>query len=570
MRYALLIIGLILAGNLPAQSPALEASVSKNTVGEYEIFTYKISSNTDCVVTPPDFGEFEIVDGPVSGSQYTNINGVQSQEYSLTYYLRATKKGNYAIGPATMKCKLKKISSQKTITIKVVDNPDAAANTSQEKSGHFLKLTASKSSVYVGEPFVISFKFYSSEQPNSISAIQPGTASGLWRGDLDPNRASYVMTQEVIKGERYYVLEMLREVCIPLRPGKITIDPYYGALIYQDDFFSPATTLDGKTNSLQIDVKKIPVTVPENFNGLVGHFDLVHEVDKTTLVEGQAMELNLRISGTGNLNAFDTPKLNLPDAFTQIDAVPTENTTVTEEGLTGSLEYKYIIQAMKPGDYELQPFSFSYFDPGSKTIRQLSTEKFTVHVEKGDENYGNVINTKNTVEIVDTDIHFIHQQKGTIFRIDAFFFGTTGYLLGLAGPLLLAIGAAIIRHRRSSLSEESKAESKQKSARRNSFKSLDKATQALKQGDQKEALKQLQNAMFSFFMTRLNLSLSGLSQKAITTELEARKVDTDLVLEFSHIWRQVELAQYAPVTPENLQDNISGTRKLINNIDEKL
>jgi len=95
---------------------------------------------------------------------------------------------------------------------------------------------------------------------------------------------------------------------------------------------------------------------------LVGQFELEQSVDKTSLVQGQSLELNLAISGTGNLNGFDQPKLNLPEGFTQSDPEITDETRATEEGMKGSLNYKFIITADEPGDYEIQPFSFSYFD----------------------------------------------------------------------------------------------------------------------------------------------------------------------------------------------------------------
>lgn len=562
----------LLTGNMGlAQTPTLQAVVSKSTVTENEVFTYQIISNSDCEITPPDFGNLEIVEGPVQGISKNTmyVNNVQTnvQEYSFTYYLRAPKKGTFNIPAATMKCKMKKVVSSPTVSVKVIAAKDAVAN-QDTKSAHYLKLTTNKNSVYIGEPFVLTLKFYSPKKPNNFEPVQSGAASGLWRTNLNPNQEVFNMSFENIKGVQYYILELRKEVCIPLRAGKINIEPYISALLIQIDIFTNER-LEGISNSLTIDVKKIPFDTPDNFNGLVGQFDLKQEVDKTTLVQGQVMELNLTLSGAGNFNAFDELKLNLPEGFTQSDPEITNETIPTEDGLKGDLNYKFIISANEPGDYEFQPFSFSYFDIKEKKMKEISSEKISVHVDKGDENHDRIF-TQNTVVIKDTDIHFIHTEKGTSFLLTGFFFGTIPYLLLLFGPILLVLIIAYLKRKKSNISEEEKVEVKQKSAKKAALKSLAHATYLLKKSEEKEALKMMHNALVTFFITKLNLSLSTLSQRSITTELESKKVDTQLILEFTHIWKKIEMAQYAPITAANLQETISATEKLVSQLNEKI
>jgi len=83
-------------------------------------------------------------------------------------------------------------------------------------------------------------------------------------------------------------------------------------------------------------------------------------------------------------------------------------------------------------------------------------------------------------------------------------------------------------------------------------------------------LKMIHNALITFFITKLNLSLSTLSQRSITSELELKKVDTQLILQFTHIWKNIEMAQYAPITTANLQETITASEKLIHQLNEKI
>ncbi|MBI3133685.1 MAG: protein BatD [Bacteroidetes bacterium] len=576
MKFSIAILFLLLTPVLWSQAPAIEVSVSKTTVEEGEIFTYQIIANQDCPVTAPDFGELEVVGGPEKGyssSSYTvnNVTTKQNQ-YSLTFYLRAPKKGTYSIPPASMKCKLKKVNSGDAVTIKVVAGGNPGNNSSQQNTSngnYYLKITTDKNSVYVGEPFLLTLKFYSVKKPTQIESIEDGNASGIWRKDLNPNRLNYTMTQETIRGLKYYVLELKQELCIAERAGKIIIDPYYASLIHSQDIFTSVRE-DGTSNSLTIDVKKLPVETPSDFNGLIGRFDLVHEIDKTSLTQGQSFELNIRITGTGNFNAFDEPKLSMPAGFTLVDPEVTDETEVTTSGLRGSINYKFIVTANEPGDFEVQPFGFSYFDLSSKSMKQLSTEKFTVHVEKGDENHGAVYKGQKVIDIENTDIHFIHDKPNADVNLNDFVFGSLPYLTLVTVPPVLVFLVMLLRRKKQNISPEDKAESTKKGARKTAQKSLSQALQLLKSGDDKGALKLLQNTLITYLMAKLNLSLSNLSLKSITTELEHKKAPTQVMLELSHVWKKIEMAQYAPITSQNLGDTIRETQKLVDQLDENI
>lgn len=551
--------------------PSIEASASKTSVEEGEVFTYQITADQDCPVSAPDFGEFEVVSGPMQGSSEstTIINGVTRHEkiFSYTYYLRAPGKGTYTIPSATITCKKKKTSYSEKLTIKV--SAPGGGSTTKTNSNYYFKLSADHSSVYVGEPFIISFKFYSTKRPNNIEAIEPGNASGLWRKDLNPNRSNFMMTQETINGSRFYVLELYKEVCIPIRSGKIEIEPYYGSLIHSVDFFTNERE-DGKSNNLIVEVKKLPENEPEDFNGLVGNFKVEQNVDKTSVKQGQSIEIKLTLKGSGNFNAFDEPRLNLPSEFSVLDPEAEDLTEVSTDGMRGSISYTFFITAEKPGDFELNPFSFSYYNLSERRYVRLSTDPITIHVEKGDEHHGEVIVSPKPVEFEHTDILYIHDEPGTTFSTQDFVFGTLPYLCLIILPPVLAFMVVLIRRKRKNLSPDEKLENAKKTARKSALNHLSQSRKLVQSGNEKEALKQVQNAFITYLMTKLNLPLSALSLKSIQTEMEKIPIEPTLLLETSSVWKKIEMSQYAPVNAENLNDLIRMTEKLILALDEKL
>jgi len=555
------------------QSNRIEAALSKTSVTENEVFTYQITAYNDCDIIAPDFGDLEVLGLPSKGyfNSSTNINGVQTNTttYTLTYTLRATKKGTYKIGPAKLKCKLKKeVRSNETLVLTVVSAGTSNSNNNQ-KPGYFFKLTSNKSSVYVGEPFVISFRFYSPQKPSSIEMIEQGNASGLWRNDLNPNPTSYVMTQEDIKGVRYYVLELKTEVCIPLRSGKIVMEPYSASIVHQVDFFS-SERQNGPSNSLEIDVKKLPEKFPPNFNGLVGDFKLKVSADKKKITQGQAFELTLLLSGTGNFNAFDEVKLVLPDGFVTGDPDINDQTKVSKEGLTGKIEYKFVVSAEQIGEFSFVPFTFSYFDLSSKSYQTLGSDKISIQVEKGSESHGAVYSQKEKIEIQETDVRFIHLNEGNRFTINDFIFGTPLYFWLLISPLFFVIILVFFKRSTSRKTEEDKAELRRKKSGKTASKSFQQAHQQLKKGADKEAIKTVQSTLINYLLSKLNLSLSALSEKSISEELKKKNVPDDLILQFSNVWKNIEMAQYAPLANQNINTLITQTQQLILQLDEKL
>jgi hypothetical protein len=193
-----------------------------------------------------------------------------------------------------------------------------------------------------------------------------------------------------------------------------------------------------------------------------------------------------------------------------------------------------------------------------------------LHVEKGDENHGAIYKGQKPVEIENTDIQFIHQEEGVSFSLNEFIFGSLPYMTLLIGPPILLLLVLFLRRKKNNVSEEDKTENNKKQARKMAQKNLAKALQQLKSGQEKEALKTLQSSLISYLMIKLNLSLSSLSIKAITVELETRKADTNAILNLSNVWKKIEMAQYAPITAQNLEDTIRDTQKLIDELDAKI
>ena len=550
---------------------ALFCEVDKDMVGVNEQFTYTLISTKNCEITPPRFRGLQIVAGPIRGqsSQTSIINGVktQSNEYTFTWYLRAKEVGVYTIESAEMQCKKESFSTDE-LKIKVISQEDMAA-AREGIAEHYLTLSASKTEVFEGEPFILSLKFYSKKRPTDVENYVNGVSSGLERTDLRKPTDVYKIVQEDINGSRYYVIELRKELCIPLRSGDIEIEPSYGSMWFNQGVFD-SYQQDGYSNSLIIHAKPIPEEQPDNYIGLVGDFEMDFEIDKQSLKANQALEMKMTLSGTGNFNSFDPPPINLPEGLELYSPDPeVEDTiTATTEGLSGKRTYVYTILAKKKGDYEIQPFNFSYYDVRTNTFDSLYTENIDLEVNKGTK--ANVSRIKETVTVDTTDIRFIQTGDSNFFQEDEMIYGTFTYYITLASPIAIALLTISFMRRKANMSEEEKLALLQKSAKKSSLKTFDEAKSFMSAGEEKQALTALQSGMIGFFSTKLNMSMSEISKNTISEKLRSKAIDENTVNQFNDCWSKIEMAQYAPVSTDNINQLISETEQLINQVNSKI
>lgn len=552
---------------------ALFFEVDKELVGVNEQFTYTLISTKNCEITPPRFRGLQVIAGPIQGqsSQTTIINGVQSQsnEYTFTWYLRAKEVGMYTIESAEMQCKSESFSTDQ-VKIKVATATEIA-DAQEGVADYYLTLTANKTEVFEGEPFILSLKYYSKKRPTDVDNYVNGTASGLERIDLRKPTDVYKIVQENIKGTRYYVIELRKELCIPLRAGEIQIEPSYGSMWFNQGVFDNRRQ-DGYTNGLTIQVKPIPEDQPENYIGLIGDFEMDCEIDKSSLKANQSLEIKMTLSGTGNFNSFDQPQIILPEGLELYNPDPATDDTInaTAIGLSGKRVYEYTVLAKDKGDYELQPFNFSYFNLRTNSFDSLYTTTIPLNVKKGSKTAVDRV-AKESITVDTTDIRYIQTEDARFFKEDDMIYGSLGYYIGLVSPLALAfLGITFIR-RRSNLSDEEKLSQLKKTAKKSSVKTFDEAKKLLEQGEEKQALSALQSGMLGFFSTKLSLSMSEISKGSVIEKLQQNKeIDPATIEQFQSCWSKIEMSQYAPVSTENIHELISETEELIHQMNAKI
>ncbi len=454
MHNVLSFIGVFACLTAFSQKGEVVLSASTTTVEVGETIILKVETNID--------GAFEIDNLPAS----FNYGGAMSSgmNYQMDYntgdvhviYTHSqngtfTKPGTYKIGPAYIK-KGGKAYQSNIITIRVgkkIQMNAGKVNTQQLKDPAFGVIQISKSTIYEGEPIVVSAKVYSRFQPTGIGNYSTFIQrKGIEYHELmNPSRQLKVR-EERFKGNPYFTFEYDRNVIFPSGTGLFSLESFTMELVQQFNGYNVIS------NGANITIKPLPPNAPSDFIGAVGTFSITRTIDTSRVKQGDVFKLTITIDGVGNIQNSLEPELNLPKGMIVYgDPVITNHISYGVNGGEGSITYEYNIQVSTSGKINLPGTSISYFDPVSeKYVRVKSVDHPMLIVE--DKNYlaagsGKSPTNTESYEVDPSELRTVKDVRATHS-----IFGSTLFWSGLAAPLFCALFFVFFVKRRENPSEK--------------------------------------------------------------------------------------------------------------------
>jgi hypothetical protein len=434
---------LVLAGfsNTVLAQLKFTAKISPSTIGKDETFELKLlvenARNVE-QITPPPLGSFTIISGPNQESGMESING-STREYSgITFILQPKAKGDFIIASAKAKADGKTMSSN-PVTIKVVNgstgngNPNSPFNgllqfdepvpepqfndfilkkneNVQDKINKniFIRTEANKTSCYVGEPIVVTYKLYTRLKSESNIVKNP-SLNGFSVIDLMLPGSSILPSVEKLNGRAYNVYVLRKAQLYPLQAGDVELESaevennihfvkeqFINQRNKMDDILQgfaqpsiPAEVMVNETITLQskpviIHVKPLPDTgKPASFNGAVGNFSIEAAVEKNSFTTDDAGKLTITISGSGNITLVTVPELIWPAGIEVFDPATKENLDKFTVPVSGRKTIEYPFTVTAAGDYTLPVLAFSFFDVAAGKYRVIYTKPIAINVAKG-------------------------------------------------------------------------------------------------------------------------------------------------------------------------------------------
>jgi len=574
----------LLSISLVAQEATLKAKVSKNKLGVNQRLRieFSIDKQGGDNFSPPKFTNFRVVGGPSQSVSQSWINGKVSFSQSYTYIIQPKRKGAFSIASASIKIGGKFIKSEpvKVIVLDPVEipkNPNDPNYVAQQNI--HLVAEISKANPYVGEGIYVEYRLYVSENVSvyDTSISEAPKYNGFWNQDIKVN--GFPVKMGKYNGENYRYIVLQKALLIPTKTGKLSIDPMRMDIVIgvpsgRADFFGNAITKNirrefASTKKI-IRPKSLPLEgKPANFAGAVGDFNFSVALSKDILKANETSQVQVKISGKGNLKLFELPTVETPAELEMYQPERKERVRVNASGLSGAVTDTYTVVPLYKGKYKIPSISFSYFNPKEKKYKTIATEDFFVDVQEGKELITLDTSSVRKQEVVSTGKNFRYIATKTKFitakKID-FFKSNLFYVLFLLPLIAIPIGVFIGKK-----NEERNNDilgNKTRKAEKLAKKYLSKAQKQL--GKKEAFYEALERALHNYLKAKLGVETTEISKKRITEILKGKNVEAAAIHQFIEVLKNSDFARYTPFTATEMKEEFERAKAVIVQLDKQL
>ena len=611
----------LLSGHFAGAQIKFSASITPSQIGKDEFAQLKLTvENAREVqqINPPQLKDFVIVSGPNQESGMSVVNGNVNKYIALSYIIKPKGVGNFSIPPAMAKAdgvdyKSNRVDIKVTATSSGNNNPGINSFTSpfgnvdpfaepaprssyrdyilrkgenpsdKINKNMFVKLEVDKTSCYVGEPVVATYKLYTRLKSESSMTKNP-SFNGFSVIDLQQQDNSSRI--EKLAGREYNVYSIRKVQLYPLLAGNLELgtveienNVHFIKAEYvnqQSDIFNdifqdftdaaiPPEGIEDHRVTLQnkpvtILVKPLPdINKPVNFKGAVGNFQIESKVEKNSFSTDDAGRLVMIISGAGNLQMVNAPEIAWPEGIEGFDPKATDDLYKTIVPLSGRKIFEFPFTVSRPGTYTIPVLEFSFFNVRDLKYKTVNTKPLQITVTKGT-GKPKKLNTDTDVKATDNYL--------------AKFFNNRLRVISLIAVLII-IGLIIWLKRENKNEKQSMASIAVEEAKNTDDKPVEDimlaqqnllvlAEDSLQRGDGKTFYIELNQAFKNYLSKKLSIPPEELNKKNITEQLDRRGVTNETAVQLHQLMDEIEWQLYTPFTEnEKMKTVYERTNELI-------
>ena len=551
--------------------------------------SYKVNRVKVGEPTIPEIDGFRILTGPHRSTQRSMqmINGetTTSESVTFTYTLLAEKEGEFTIPAASIIVDGEKVTSNEA-KIRVLPADQAGQSSQQGRSNGggiqrnttstnisnddlFIRASLNKTKVYEQEAVLLTYKVYSAVNLTNLDFPTP-ELKGFHIQEVElPKEKQFELDR--YNGRNYQSLVWRQFVLFPQQSGKIEIpsltfegvvavqtrrsmDPFEMMFNGGPSYVEVKKSI--RTNSLTLNVEKLPAGKPAGFSGGVGKFSISSSISNNNLKTNEEVTLKVIVKGVGNMKLLGDPQIDFPSEFEVYDPIINNNFSLRSSGFTGEKVYEYVITPRSSGTYTIPAAKFSYFDTSSNSYRTIESESYTLDVEKGKDAPAATANSyigKERGRVLATDIRHIKLDEGETKKEHTTLFGSTTYVLLYIIPLLLFI-AYIIVYRRKMAENANLTLVRTKKANKVAVKRLKIANRLLKENRKNEFYDEILKTMWGYMSDKFNIPVANLTKENIREELDKQGVEQADIEQYMSVISECEYAQYAPAASGKMRE----------------
>ena len=572
--------------------PKVTASVSDTTVGAEErvVYTVTVEGGQLSQIETPQAPEAEgltlVQRFPSTSRNISIVNGNMQQSVGFQWTYQPTGEGTARIAPVQVKVAGKTYKTE-AITLTVVPQSqrpargarrdpfagmlDPFANRTPEPPEEdpppapedlFIRVVPAKHTAYQNEQLTVEYQLFFRDgiQLRQSRLTDSWDAEGFWREELDVDTRP--IPKDVVEGGlRYHTIVLKRAAVFPTHAGKLRIDP----LRIETEAIVPARTRDPfesffmrsrryrpievASAPLTIDVKPLPPDPPPGFRGAVGRFQMVTQVDRTSVEVGESIQLKVVLSGDGNFATLEAPPFTAPNAFELYEPEVASSIDRSGRRIRGTKTFTYVLVPRSHGTYELPPITFSYFDPQAGRYRTLTSEPREIHVT-GTADAAPAVGVTAAGLPVD-DIAGPLLEGGAWLRTDRrpLHRNPWAYALLLLPALALAGLVRFRRHAERLATDLSYARNRR--AHPVARKHLQAAGELLRKNDARAFYAEIERAVLGFIGNRLNIAETGMTRPQLDERLARAAIPAELREELRRLLEECDRVRFAPILPDH-------------------
>ena len=557
--------------------------LSKNQLGLNERVKVEFSVDKDGDnFIPPTFENFRIVGGPSQSIRNSWINGKRTYSKTYSYFLSPIEKGSFEIGQASIEVdgEIYKTLPVKVIVTSAVDKPTNPndPNYIADKKIH-LVAELSDNTPFLNEAVSVIYKLYVAPDTgvDNWRELEAPRYANFWSNNIDIK--SLNVQNGTYKGEPYRFVVLRRTLLYPQKTGKLKIEPLTLDISVQvpsnrRDFFgnliSSSVNKTVSSGSSVIDVKPLPLNnKPMDFSGAVGNFNFEIKSDKKELLLDEAFQLSLIVSGKGNFNLFDDPKISLPVSLEVYEPEKISNVSVRSNGIKGEINNKYTVVPNNPGKYTIPQTKFSFFNPELEEYKTIYSDPIFIDVEGV---YKPSSNSEDNSESIKTNKIQLSESQFSSFKTktkfskvnEVVFFNSIFYWILLITPLIICIIIIVVT--KFIRKYNSKKIDELKLVRNKTNKLLDESKGLI--GNKEKFYESIDKALTIYLKTKLTINNSDFKNEVIQIKLEQMNVEKNIIDLLFEIFENCQLARYTPLNIDAMSDDYNKTKRFIEQLEK--
>lgn len=567
-----------------------EAQTERSSYGLNERIQLVFSINNEGDnFEPPKFPSFK-AEGPFinRGNQtsITIVNGKVTQKREIStqviYYLTPTKKGTFTIGAASIEYDgtvYKSAPIKITITdpIQMPTYPGQQNNINFGEGIHLVAEMSTKNP-FVNEPVTVVYKLY----------FEPRSTVGNFRNFKAPKYndfwSQYIDMKQLraergkYNGKDYSMVVLRKVILYPLEAGAKTIEPFKIDLDAEvptgrRDFFGQyemrVVEKSLSTGKQTISVKPLPENgKPASFSGAVGKFDFKVTPSKTALKAGESLDLEVSVSGKGNLKLFTLPKPVVPSALEMYEPSHAENVQTPLTGMVGKVSDKYTIIPQFKGKYTIKPMEFSYYDLGSKSYKTITSKEITIDVAEGDATFVANTPSANKQAIQKKEVFQFNKLKTEFVSASREDFLGSGLFYSLLFAPLVLIPIVMIARKQKEAKDADVVGNRVRNNNRLVKKYLSEAKKQM--GDKVPFYMAMEKALHNFLKAKLHIETVEMSKDNIIELLQQRNASEESINRFMELMNDCEFARYAPATDIAMTNDFERAVERISELEKQI